>query len=83
MLSCNLPNSPKKPFNQTASLQACEAAMYYAFVVDKATMFCSFDIQLIAPPARVKTYLEVDIILSKSPAKSESTYPQKNSLLLL
>ena len=75
MLSCNLPNSPNKPFNQTTSLQASEAAMFSTSIVDKATMFYRFDIQLIAPPTGVKKYPEVDLLLSKAPANSKSTYP--------
>ena len=62
----NLPNSPNKPFNQIASLQACEAYIYSTYVVDIETMFRSFEIQLIVAPARVNRYLEVDLLLSKS-----------------
>ncbi|KAL2339206.1 hypothetical protein Fmac_013652 [Flemingia macrophylla] len=49
--------------------------MYSASVVDKATTVCSLDNQLTAPLASVNTYPVVDFLLSRSPAKYESTYP--------
>ena len=44
-----------KLFNQTSSLLASVRAIYSASVVEKATLFYSLDIQLIAVPLIVNT----------------------------
>lgn len=42
-------------------------------VVDKATLECKVDLQLTGPLARLNKYLIVERLLSKLPAKLEST----------
>jgi hypothetical protein len=55
---------------QNIYLQAYVIAMNYAFVVDKATHFCSFDYHDTAPPKNVIKNLEVYFLQSMSPAIS-------------
>jgi hypothetical protein len=57
------------------SLLAFVAATYSAYVVESATTFFSFEIQLTVVTPIVKTYPVVLFLLSLSPAISESTYP--------
>ena len=56
--------------------------MYSASVVDRATVAYKVAFQLIAQPPREKTYPIIDLLLSKSPAKSKSTNPTIPSLVL-
>jgi hypothetical protein len=46
--------------------------MYFASDVDAAVVGCSLLFQLTTPPLSRNTYLVVDLLLSRSPAKSES-----------
>ena len=64
-------------YNQIISLLASVAATYSDLVVERATTFCSFEIQLTAVPRTVKTYPVVLLMLSTLPAISASTYPCK------
>ena len=51
-----LPNSSMYLCNQIISLLASIAATYYASIVESATTFCSFKIQLTVVPPIVKAY---------------------------
>ena len=75
ILSCLLPNSSMNLCNQIISLLAFVAATYSALAVERATTYCNIEIQLIVVPPTVKTYPVVLLLLSISPAISESTYP--------
>ena len=61
-----MPNSEMNFFIQIASLAASLTAMYSASVVESATVYCLELFQLIAPPFRVKTYPEMDLLSSGS-----------------
>jgi hypothetical protein len=54
-------NSLNTPRSHIASVAAFFWSMYSVIVDDRATEDCSFDAQLIAPPARRKTYPVVDL----------------------
>ena len=83
MVICKLSlSSPNSPFNQIVSLQASVIAMYPAYVVNKATVVYKVAFQLIAQQPIIKTYPVRDLLLSRSPTKSESTYPTTLSLVL-
>ena len=60
------------------SFLALVATMYSIFVVDNEKYFCNFECQDIAPFANVNKYLEIDFLLSRFLAISESVYPSRN-----
>lgn len=60
------------------SFAACTRAIYSASVVDNAIVACFFEDHEIAPPARVKTYPEIDFLSSPAP-QSASLYPSKTN----
>ena len=55
IFSCLCPSSSISFFIHIASLQACVAAMYSAYVVDNATIVWSLETQLTAPSAIMNT----------------------------
>ena len=75
LFSCFIPNSSIKLCNQVISLLAYVAATYSASIVESATTFCSFEIQLTIVPAIVKNYLVALLLLPLSLSISTSTYP--------
>jgi hypothetical protein len=77
LFSCCFPNSSINLCNQIISLLASVAATYYVSIIESATTFCSFEIQLTVVPPTVKTYYVVLLLLSLSPAIFESTYSCK------
>ena len=60
----------------------CSAAMYSALVVDMDTQFCKQDCHDTAHPVNMKTYPNVDLLLSTSPAQSASVQPSTHASLL-
>ena len=54
------------------SLAAKVSAIYSASVDESATVCCLLEHQLIGPLFNIKTYPEVDLLSSLSPAQSES-----------
>ena len=52
-LSCFIPISPRNRYIHNISLQASVAAMYFASVVERDTIFCSLDTQDTATPTNV------------------------------
>jgi hypothetical protein len=59
-------------YSHTASLAACEPVIYSASVLKSATEGCFFELQLMAPPASMKTYLDIDLRSLTSLAQSAS-----------
>ena len=74
--SCGKPSSLYRLLNQHASRPASDKAMYSASAVDSAVVLCFLDIQVIAPPPTVKTYLDIDFHLSTL-LYAASAYPWK------
>ena len=58
-----------------ASFVACVWPIYSASQVERVTVGWRLDDQLIAPLPMLKTYPEVDLRVSGSPAQSASLYP--------
>lgn len=56
--------------------------MYSISIVENTTIVCKLTFQLIAQPPMVKTYPIGDPHLSRSPAKSESTFAITLSIFL-
>jgi hypothetical protein len=75
LFSCFFLNSSISLCNQIISLLASVVATYSASIVESATTFFNFKIQLIVVPPIVKTYPLVLLLLSLSPAIYDSTYP--------
>jgi hypothetical protein len=75
LFSCFFPNSSINLCNQIISLLYFVAETYANYVVESATTFCSFKIQLTIVPTIVKTYPMVLLLLSLSYVIFESTYP--------
>ena len=48
------PSSESKSLSQTASLAAWALVMYLASVLERATVDCFLELQLMAPPPKVK-----------------------------
>ena len=73
----SLASYPIPPWTSTAkiSLLTYVVATYFASIVESATTFCSFEIQLTVVPPTVNTYHVVLLLLSLSPSISASTYP--------
>jgi len=61
---CMNPNLRNKLLNQRALRAASDKAIYSASVDDKAVIDCFLENQVIAPPAIMKTYPEVNFWLS-------------------
>ena len=58
----------KKEFlSHTTSFVASDAAIYLAFVMESATHVCLTLLQQMAPPFKVNTQLDVDLLESMSP----------------
>lgn len=57
---CSSPNSLYRLLNQQASRPASESATYSASVEDNAIVVCFFYLHIIAPPADMKTYPDID-----------------------
>jgi len=68
-----------KRFSQTASLAASQAATNSDSVEDKVTHGCLRLAHATGPPFRMKMKAVVDRREFKSPAKSESEYPLRQS----
>jgi hypothetical protein len=77
LFSYNFPNSLINLYNQIISLLVFVAATYFAYVVESATTFYSFERQLTVVPPIVKKYPMVLLLLSLSPTISKSTYPYR------
>lgn len=56
------------------SSDTSDKAMYSASIVDRDTVGCFLDFQLIAPPAKTMTLPDCDRRSSMSPVQSESVY---------
>ena len=69
-LCCFLPNSSMNLYNQIISLLAFVEITYSSSIVQSATTFCSFEIQLIVVPPTVKTYPVVLLLMFLSPTIS-------------
>ena len=74
LFSYFLSNSFMNLYNQIVSLLDYVATTYSASIVESATTFCSFEIQLTFITPIIKTYPVVLLLLSLSPAISTSTY---------
>ena len=53
-------------FIQIASVAASLAVIYSASVIESATVYCLKFFQLIAPPYKVNTYPDIDLLSSRS-----------------
>src|ERR1700741_3365974 len=58
---CLCPSSAYKLLSQDASFAPSYNAIYSASVVDAAVTSCLLDLHVIAPPAHMKTYPDVDL----------------------
>ena len=72
--------SSKIHLSHTASHAAVQVALYFAFVDERATEGYFLPSQEIAPDASTKQYLDVDLLVSKSPTQSESQKPPNSPL---
>jgi hypothetical protein len=57
-----------------ASLAVSHAAMYSALVDDRATHYCRFEFHETGEPYIMNIYPVVDLLVTRSPSQSESTY---------
>jgi hypothetical protein len=77
LFSYFFPNSSINLCNQFISLLSSVAATYSTYVVESATTFCIFEIQLIVVPSTIKTCPVVLLMVSLSLVIYESTYPYR------
>lgn len=69
---CRRPSSIRRSHSQVTSFAARVRAMDSASIKKRAIVGCLFEHQLTGPPLRMNTNLEVNFLLSLSPAQSES-----------
>lgn len=75
MLVVRFEQSQFKSLSHVASSATRVGTMYSDSIDDKTTVGCRFEHLLTGPPFNIKRYPAVSILLSLSPARSESGHP--------